>query len=57
MIYYDANKLTFRGRDGGGPTEVEVLGKLHATGDICTDAGGVKCLSTAGGGAVISQGT
>src|SRR3989338_8726065 len=27
-----------------------VGGQIHATGDICTDAGGGKCLSTAGGG-------
>ncbi|MDO8522812.1 MAG: hypothetical protein Q7S12_00800 [bacterium] len=27
-----------------------VGGQIHATGDICTDAGGGKCLSTVGGG-------
>ena len=27
---------------------LDVTGKIHATGDICTDAGGGKCLSTAG---------
>lgn len=34
------------------PTQkLDVAGQIHATGDVCTDAGGVggKCLSTAGG--------
>jgi len=32
------------------PTQkLDVTGQIHATGDICTDAGGGKCLSTVGG--------
>ncbi|MBI2577541.1 MAG: hypothetical protein HYV77_01715 [Candidatus Wildermuthbacteria bacterium] len=31
-------------------TELDVTGQIHATGDICTDAGSGICLSTAGGG-------
>ena len=31
---------------------LDVVGKIHATGDICTDAGGGVCLSTAGGGGI-----
>lgn len=30
--------------------ELDVVGAIHSTGDICTDAAGGKCLSTAGGG-------
>ncbi|MBN8537735.1 MAG: hypothetical protein J0M15_11835 [Deltaproteobacteria bacterium] len=33
------------------PTQrLDVVGQIHASGDICTDAGGGKCLSSAGGG-------
>lgn len=32
------------------PTQkLDVSGQIHASGDICTDAGGGKCLSTVGG--------
>jgi len=30
--------------------KLDVSGQIHASGDICTDAGGGKCLSTGGGG-------
>jgi hypothetical protein len=30
--------------------KLDVSGQIHATGDICTDVGGGKCLSSAGGG-------
>lgn len=33
-------------------TRLDVSGAIHASGDICTDAGGGKCLSTAGAGGV-----
>lgn len=43
----------FTGKVGIGtisPAEkLDVTGKIHATGDICTDAGGGKCLSSGGG--------
>ncbi len=29
---------------------LDVSGQIHASGDVCTDQGGGKCLSTAGGG-------
>ncbi|MCX6752658.1 MAG: hypothetical protein NTZ87_04155 [Candidatus Nomurabacteria bacterium] len=33
-----------------GPTQkLDVAGQIHASGDICTDVNGGKCLSTAGG--------
>ncbi len=33
------------------PTQkLDVAGQIHATGDVCTDVGGGKCLSTAGAG-------
>ncbi len=31
--------------------KLDVYGQIHATGDICIDTGGGKCLSTAGGAA------
>ena len=35
--------------------KLDVTGQIHATGDICTDAGGTtKCLSTVGGSAGVS---
>jgi len=42
-----------------GPSyKLDVDGEIHATGDICTDAGGGVCLSTAGGsGNVTGSGT
>lgn len=43
------NGAFFQGDTGGG-VAVDVTGKIKATDDICTDAGGGKCLSTAGGG-------
>ena len=37
--------------------KLDVTGQIHATGDICTDAGGGKCLSTGGsnGGELITR--
>ena len=36
---------------------LDVDGRIHATGDICTDKGGGVCLSTAGGGGISGSGT
>ncbi|MBI2655387.1 tail fiber domain-containing protein [Candidatus Woesearchaeota archaeon] len=38
------------GTTSPGANKLDVAGNIHATADICTDAGGGKCLSTAGGG-------
>jgi hypothetical protein len=33
--------------------KLDVVGQIHASGDICTDSGGGKCLSTAGGSSLL----
>ena len=47
---------TQNGNVGIGTTnpsqKLDVTGQIHATADICTDAGGGECLSTAGGGGI-----
>jgi len=53
---YGDTKFVFtnEGNIGIGKTSpsytLDVSGDIHSTGDICTDAGGGVCLSTAGGG-------
>ena len=39
--------------------KLDVSGEIHATGDICTEAGagGTVCLSTSGGGSILIAGT
>ncbi len=49
VLYYSGSNI------GIGTTtpsqKLDVYGQIHATGDICTNVGGGKCVSTAGGAA------
>lgn len=54
--------ITAGGNIGIGATDpgadrLNVAGNIKATGDICTDAGGGKCLSAVSGGASLPSGT
>ena len=51
MLYWFPAATSASGRRAR--QKLDVSGKIHATDDICTDAGGGKCLSSAGGGGVI----
>lgn len=52
-ILHVLNDTFLDGKVGIGTTfprqKLDVLGQIHASDDVCTDAGGGKCLSTAGG--------
>ena len=48
LVVLDGARLGIGTRTPAHP--LDVVGEIHATDDICTDAGGGVCLSTAGGG-------